>query len=449
MPLVTSFILACALALDAQTPGPRPETRELLDALRSALNSGNAATWEAFAQERFTADLIKRRTPAERGEMHERVHADLGTISFDQVRRRGPAAPLEISVSGSTGETAALVLEIVDGTPLKISSLTLDIGRREVAPGDGPAPPPISAKMSNEQLHAALDQYFAKLAAGDVFSGVALVARRSAPVFHEAYGLADRANRVANTVRTRFNIGSINKTFTKVAIAQLAGEGKVAFTDTVGKFFPEYPQEVTRAATIQQLLDHRAGVADFFGPEFSSAAKDRFRSNADYFAFVSNQPALFAPGARNQYCNGCYITLGAIVARVSGMTYERYVAEHIFQRDGMSDTGYPHSDSVEPNIALGYTRSNGALRSNVLMHGAAGSAAGGGYSTAMDLLAYVKAVQAGRFPGVDKEMGIAGGAPGINATVETSGEWVVIVLTNFDPPTGERLGVAIADALRR
>jgi hypothetical protein len=83
------------------------------------------------------------------------------------------------------------------------------------------------------------------------------------------------------------------------------------------------------------------------------------------------------------------------------------------------------------------------------MHGVAGSAAGGGYSTALDLLAYVKAVRAGRFPGADQDMGIAGGAPGLNAIVEARGEWVVIVLANFDPPNAEQLGIALADALDR
>ena len=58
------------------------------------------------------------------------------------------------------------------------------------------------------------------------------------------------------------------------------------------------------------------------------------------------------------------------------------------------------------------------------MHGVTGSAAGGGYSTALDLLTYVKAVRAGRFPNANPEMGIGGGAPGINAIIEARGEWV-------------------------
>jgi CubicO group peptidase (beta-lactamase class C family) len=302
------------------------------------------------------------------------------------------------------------------------------------------------------------DGYFTKLAAAEVFSGAALVARNGVPVFMKAYGLADRDRKIANTIRTRFNIGSINKAFTQTAIRQLIRDGKLSQDDTLGKFFPEYPQLASRTATVQQLLTHRGGLADFFGSEFNKAPKDRFASNADYFRFISSLPPNFAPGERNQYCNGCYIALGAIVEKVSGTPYEHYVAKNVFGRAEMTSTGYPRSDQPASDIAIGYTRRGGQdlktsgpqdLRSNTPMHGVTGSAAGGGYSTVLDLLTYVKAVRAGKFPGNDPDVAIAGGAPGTNAIVEATGEWVVIVLTNFDPPTGERIGVAVAEALSR
>jgi CubicO group peptidase (beta-lactamase class C family) len=448
---VGTLVLSSVIFAGAQPSGPRPEVRALLDALIGSFNSGSAERWEAFTTERFTPELAKRQPAAGRRQMYERLRRELGTIALDRALRRGPDAPIELRVMGSTGESGTFVLELLDGAPARIANLTIDVGRTDTGT-DGVPRPPVNGKMSNDEINRMLDEYFSTLAAADVFSGVALVARNGVPVFYKAYGFADRARKIPNTVRTRFNIGSINKTFTQVAIAQLVRDGKLSYSDTLGKFFPEYPQEVSRSATVQQLLDHRAGIADFFGPEFSGAAKDRFRSNADYFRFVGTQPPTFAPGTRNQYCNGCYIALGAIIEQVSGLPYERYVNQHIFTPAEMVDTGYPHSDSIEPEMAIGYTRrtngADGPLRSNVFMHGAAGSAAGGGYSTAMDLLSYVKAVRAGRFPGAEREMGIAGGAPGTSATVETNGEWTVIVLTNFDPPTGERLGVALGEALR-
>jgi D-alanyl-D-alanine carboxypeptidase len=275
------------------------------------------------------------------------------------------------------------------------------------------------------------------------------VAKGETALFHQAYGFADRANQIRSTVRTRFNLGSINKAFTRIAIDQLVEQRQLAYSDTLEKFFPDYPQALSRSATVQQLLSHQAGLADFFGPEFTREPKDRFRSNADYFRFVSARPPLFAPGARNQYCNGCYITLGAIVERVSGKPYEQYVAEHVFGRADMTSTGYPQLDAIEPNVAIGYTRRtpDGQLRSNLYMHGAAGSAAGGGYSTAADLFAFAKAVRKGLFPGADTGVGIAGGAPGINAMVESAGDWTVVVLANLDPPAASQVGQAIVKAL--
>jgi D-alanyl-D-alanine carboxypeptidase len=338
----------------------------------------------------------------------------------------------------------------------------------QVARQGGPPPdvrgsaPPINASMTSAEIDSRLDSYFAKLSQDDGFSGVALVARNGEPVFFKAYGFADREKKIPNTIRTRFNLGSINKAFTQVAIRQLVAAGKLSMTDTLGKFFPDYPQAVSRAATVEQLLTMRGGLADFFGDAFTRAPKSQFASNADYFTFVSTQPPTFAPGERNQYCNGCYIALGAIVEKVSGMPYEKYVAEHVFARAGMTSTGYLRSDRPAADIAQGYTRRGGgvsaqalrpsspqALVNNIEMHGVSGSAAGGGYSTALDLLTYVKAVRAGKFPGANPDMGIGGGAPGINALIETRGEWIVIVLANFDPPAASRPGMAIADALER
>ena len=315
----------------------------------------------------------------------------------------------------------------------------------------GAAPPPINRSMTPVEIEKQLDAYFAKLASDDQFSGVALVARDGVPLFFKAYGFADREKKIPNTIRTRFNLGSINKMFTQTAIRQLVAAGKLSMTDTLGKFFPDYPQAASRAATVEQLLTMRGGLADFFGDAFTRAPKSQFASNADYFKFVSGLPPTFAPGERNQYCNGCYIALGAIVEKVSGMPYEKYVAENVFARAEMTSTGYPRSDRPAADIAQGYTRrgGDGSWRNNIEMHGVTGSAAGGGYSTALDLLTYVKAVRAGKFPGANADIGIGGGAPGINAIVEARGEWVVIVLANFDPPAASQPGRAIADALEK
>ena len=244
-------------------------------------------------------------------------------------------------------------------------------------------PPPISATQSPAELGIALDGYVKNLADKGRFSGAVLVAKDGKPVFERAYGFADRANKVPNTPSTRFNLGSINKAFTKIAVLQLAAQGKLALTDTIGRLLPDYPNEQSRKATVSQLMDHMAGISDFFGPAFDATPKNQFRSNADYYAFVSKLPPLFEPGAKRQYCNGCYIVLGAIVEKVSGVKYEDYVREHVYAPAGMKGAGPLQIDAIEPNVAMGYTtqwndRDDGPIHTNVFTRGSSGSAAGGG-----------------------------------------------------------------------
>lgn len=456
------------MALSAQE-GPPPEIRQHVQALVAAYNSGSAEQWEAMAQEHFAPAGLAGRSAADRRDLLERLRGDFGnSITLDRVTREGPDAPLKLHVKGATGLEGVFELALEASGPFRIIRFAVEVGEPAEDEQPGVPPPPISDSMTDADLSAGLDKYLAKLATDEVFSGVALVAKNGKGVFEKAYGYADRSNKVPNTATTRFNLGSINKAFTKVAVAQLVAQGKLSYADTLGRLIPDYPQEETRAATIEQLLNHTAGIADFFGETFNAMPKARFRSNEDYYRLVSSQKPLFAPGARNQYCNGCYITLGAIVQRVAAMPYEAYVAEHVFKPAGMKGAGYPQTDAIEPNMAQGYTRrtEDGRVRSNVFTRGAAGSAAGGGFAIASDLLAFDNAMREGRL--LEKEasarflgseqppergdrimgpFGIAGGAPGINALLESDGVWTVVVLTNLDPPIGARLGQAIHRAL--
>ena len=205
-------------------------------------------------------------------------------------------------------------------------------------------PPPISGAQADAERAAALDKYLAQLASEDKYSGVVLMAKEGTVRFEGAYGYADRGLKVPNAPTTRFNIGSVNKQFTIAAINLLATAGKLSREDSVAKLLPDYPNEQGRKATVQQLLDHRGGISDIFGPDFDERPKAQFRSNADYFHFVSPRPLYFEPGAERRYCNGCYIVLGEIIERVSAMPYERFVTERIFSPRGMTHTGWYATD---------------------------------------------------------------------------------------------------------
>jgi CubicO group peptidase (beta-lactamase class C family) len=326
--------------------------------------------------------------------------------------------------------------------------------------------PPINPGMSRDEFSSASDGYLSRLAAKGEFAGVVLIAKDGEKVLERGYGPADRDRKTQMTPELRFNIASIGKAFTKVAIGQLIAARKLSLTDTIQSRVPDYPNVDARGATVEQLLNHTGGIADFFGPRFDAAPKDGFQSNADYYRFIASEPPVFTPGSQKQYCNGCYIVLGEIISRVSGMPYERYIAEHIFKPAGMTGAGF--LSPTDPQIAPGYTRrgSDDGLGSNAAMHGHHGSGAGGSYARAADLLAFDNAlrerrlldatmtgwyfnaspVTAGR---MSASSGIAGGAPGANAALNGDGTWTIIVLGNLDPPNATRVASAFRRQLQR
>lgn len=459
-PAITLCLLAWAGLVSAQAPSSAPDldVRRRVDAFFEALASGQPATFEAMARDHCTPAFLERRTPADRAQMIQRLRSDFGSMRLEAVRRTDEG--VELTIAGSTGMQGRLLLTLEPQPPGRIDrfGVQVEAGDGREAP-TGP-PPPVTRDMTDAALDQTLDAYLTSRTVDGQFAGVVLVSRAGRTAFARAYGEADRDRHVANALSTRFNIGSINKSFTAVAIARLVGEGTLKLTDTVGMLLPDHPNADARAATVRQLLDHQGGIADFFGPAFEAAPKDTLRSNRDYYRLVAPQPLTFAPGTGRRYCNGCYIVLGEIITRVSGRPYEDYIAEHVFQPAGMKSAGFLGQEPPQADVAQGYTRRSGAgtdLRRNAGMVGARGSAAGGAYATAADLLAYVEALRAHRLLTPEQTasvmggggLGIAGGAPGLNAMIEADGDLVVIVLANMDPPTAEQMGTAIAKQLTR
>jgi CubicO group peptidase (beta-lactamase class C family) len=335
--------------------------------------------------------------------------------------------------------------------------------------------------MSDAQIAEKLDAYVKKLAAADVFSGAVLVARDGKVVYRKAFGMASQAFRVPNRVDTKFNLGSMNKMFTAVAIAQLAEKGKLSFSDTVGKHLPEYPNKaVGEKVTIHHLLTHTSGMGSYFNPKFMEASRDRFRSVADYLPLYVDEPLAFEPGARWEYSNSGFMLLGAIIEKATGKSYFDTVREQIYRPAGMKDTECYEMDQDTPNLAIGYTRmgpegpgSSGPRRNNLYMHVIKGGPAGGGFSTVEDLARFATALREHRLlsspstetvlagkvalPGSGEAkyaygffeervngkrvVGHGGGFPGINSQLDLYPElgYTVAVMSNYDPPAAQRV----------
>jgi CubicO group peptidase (beta-lactamase class C family) len=296
------------------------------------------------------------------------------------------------------------------------------------------------------------------LARLDQLSGIVLVAQDGVPQFERAYGMADREAGRPNDLETSFNLGSINKLFTGIAIRQLAAAGKLNIDSSLAGAWPDYPnQEAARKVTIRQILEHRSGIQGNIFAAPPGKTRHDVVSLQDYFELFKNEPLQFEPGSRQQYSNAGYIVLGLLIERLSGENYYEYVRRHIFEPAGMTQTGSWRIDRWPANTAIGYTRGgedaapNTPLKRNTDILPGKGSSAGGGYSTAHDLLRLLNALRAHKVPNAPEAgmIGIAGGAPGLNAAMEGGlpGGYDVIVLANLDPPAAERVARLIRAAL--
>jgi CubicO group peptidase (beta-lactamase class C family) len=279
------------------------------------------------------------------------------------------------------------------------------------------------------------------------FSGVVLVAKNGVPILELARGDANRRRSIANAMTTRFQLASGDKWFTKVAISQLVAAGKVALTDTVGTFLPGYPNATVRSkATVQHLLMHRSGMGMYWNDAFSAKRKD-LNTLDDVVPLFAGEQLAFAPGERMQYSNNGYIILGRIIEVASGMSYYDYVQRHVFMPAGMSQTAYLTLDEWPADKAVGYA--SGAENTSSLAF--RGSSAGGGYSTARDLLRLDAALRKGaigdsavlaritaRGPG-GRMMIANGGGEGANVEISRFGDYTVIVLANLDPPAATQV----------
>lgn len=299
--------------------------------------------------------------------------------------------------------------------------------------------PPIQTSELVRRVSAAMDS----LAARDEFSGVVMIMRGNDTVFRRAVGFADRERKLRNDVETAFNLGSINKAFTAIAIRQLAESGKIHLDSSLAKYWPDYPNaSAAKQVTIRQLLTHRSGVTgDIFAAPKGKSRAD-IRHNSQFVQLFAANPLAFAPGTRQQYSNAGYVILGELVQRVSGEDYYEYVRRRVYEPAGMTRTAHLYADSLGQNTAKGYTREDGALKVNTSLLPGRGSAAGGGYSTARDLLAFVRALREGRITGGGPSgIGIAGGAGGMNGVLEGDlpGGYDAVVLANLDPPAAEKL----------
>lgn len=186
-----------------------------------------------------------------------------------------------------------------------------------------------------------------RLARRDVFSGSVLLAKGGKPLFSGAYGEANKDFSVKNTVDTKFNLGSMNKMFTPVAIVQLVEGRKISLDDTPGKFLPagSMRADVLLKVRVKHLLTHTSGLGSYFSPRWDSLSRSMFRSVDDWMSLVKDETLDFEPGTRWSYSNTGMLVLGKVIEAASGKDYFEYVRERIFTPAGLTSTDAYELDS--------------------------------------------------------------------------------------------------------
>ncbi len=343
-------------------------------------------------------------------------------------------------------------------------------------PSRGPELPALelSRDLDAATLTAALDRWLGVLAGEDLFSGALTVVRDGETLYSGAFGLANKSFAAPNTPATRFRVGSITKSFTKVALARLVLEGKIRPQDTIADHLPDYPNpEVAAKVTVDQLASHTSGLGGMNFAEFRRQGVHNFREPADFIGLFAHEPLRFEPGEGENYSNAGYIVLGAILAAAADMPYAEVIRETVFKPAGMTESDFLSLDLPHRNIATGYwhcREDREVWCNNTYLMTIQGSPAGGSFSTAMDLVRFDTALRtntllpaaythwyfSGEWPVSAQEPapgswpagGIAGGAEGVSAVLISDGSVIVSVLSNYDEPSGEDVGVAIWRALK-
>jgi len=218
------------------------------------------------------------------------------------------------------------------------------------------------------------------------FSGALFVAKDDKVLLNKGYGMAIRSENVPNTSETVFSTGSLTKQFTAAGIMKLEMMGKLKTEDPITQYFEDVPED-KKAITLHHLLTHTSGVVDALGPDYVTAPRDEtVRKTLD-------APLRFEPGQQFGYSNAGYSLLAAIIEKISGQGYERFLHEHLFVPSGMAFTGYRIPEWKKKVVAHWYRgdRDNGTpLEKNYPQWHLLGN--GGILSTTRDMFRWHKAL---------------------------------------------------------
>ncbi len=452
--LIFVVILMFAPAAFAQDRDPAEvRAKEFVE----QINNSNAAQFTEYVKANFGGDFLNMPMSAHLNFFLSVKDTSRGFDVVDVAQREENRVTLRVK-SKLTGELEGLSVRVDAAPPHKI----VGIGMRPV-PGDESKE---ASRLSVARIGAEIEGFVKKLADADVFSGTVLLAKGDQIVYKGAFGTANKDFGSLNRIDTKFNLGSMNKMFTALAIAKLVETGKLTVDDPLSKFIPDFPDaESAKKIKIKHLLSHTAGLGGYFSETWQMRSRGSIRTVDDMMALAKpDEKMRFEPGTNWQYSNTGMLVLGKVIEVASGKSYFDFVDENILGPAGMKNTGCFELDRVNENLAVGYDKEFGdegvKFRNNIFMHVMRGGPQGGCYSTAEDLHRFATALSAGKIVREDlvrefttakpdisspnygfgfgvsqdgKSFGHGGGFTGISANLDVFRDtgWIAIVMSNY------------------
>lgn len=409
IPILAAALLALLApsASQAQTPVADkytdsttiPETAACRRAVQIAglINGFDESALRAYLAENLAPSFLAEIPLDDHVEMFTRIARMSHKLEIYGVRTYDPPEPdthAVLIVRNTLLEAwRAIVVDVEPEAPHRIAGLMFAMARP-------PSGMPAQERLSDTQIVEQLDAYVDRLVGAGSFSGTVLLARDGKVLYTRAAGLANRDFDAPVTLDTRFNLGSMNKMMTGVAVMQLVEAGKLSLEDPISKYLSEdwLPEVDKSRVRIKHLLTHTSGLGSYFTEEWDRSSRALYRTVDDWKPIVAHETLAFEPGTSWQYSNTGMLIAGAVIERVTGERYDDYIRDHVTGAAGMTDSDFFETDRANHNLAVGYEPIEGTdpveYRNNLYQHVVRGGPAGGGYSTVLDLLRFDQALRA-------------------------------------------------------
>lgn len=253
----------------------------------------------------------------------------------------------------------------------------------------------INAQVNPRQFGKSADSLITVKLPDIAPGGVVLLAKGGKVFYKKAFGQSDIKTGARMKTNQIFRIGSVGKQFTAVAILQLIERGKLALTDSIQQFIPDFPSK-GYTITIAHLLSQTSGIRNYFELETGATQQQlNAYSPKQIIDIFKLEPLRFAPGTAYQYSNSNYFLLAYIIEKVSGLSYKEYLLENVIRKAGLKSTYYIDLKRADSRRATPYSRFDGKLEDATLQSVNLTYGAGALESTADDLLRWQLALNSG------------------------------------------------------